>query len=86
MPYFICHLAVCVSHTLSLSLSLISLSYSLDLDPFHSLVYGLQQSLIVRVLVALLVGVHIHQSVHIGVKILLRDWLLLSWAKRKDIC
>lgn len=47
------------------------------LDALHSLVDALQKRLVLRVLEALLVGVHVSQGAQIAVEILLSDWLLL---------
>lgn len=53
------------------------------LDAFHCLVDGLQQGLVLRVLVAVFIGVHVSQSTHIIFKILLCDWFLL-WERKLE--
>ena len=49
---------------------------SLDLNAPHSLLDRFQKAFVLRILVAVLIGVHVSEGVHIGVKILFTDWLL----------
>lgn len=56
---------------------------ALHLDALDSLLDAFQQVLVLRVLVALLVGVHVCQRVHIGIKVLLTNWLLQPKKKKK---
>lgn len=56
---------------------------ALHLDALDGLLDALQQVLVLRVLVALLVGVHVCQRVHIGIKVLLTNWLLQPIKKKK---
>lgn len=49
------------------------------LDTFDGLVDGLQQSSVFWVLIALFISKHVGQRVHVGVKVLLGDWLLHLW-------
>lgn len=49
---------------------------SLDLNASHGLLDGFQKAFVLRVLVAVLIGVHVSEGVHIGVKILFTYWLL----------
>lgn len=51
-----------------------------DFDALHSFVDALQQSLVLRALEAVLVGVHVSQGAYVAVKVLLSDWFLL-WYK-----
>ncbi len=53
-----------------------------DFDAFHSFVDALQQSLVLRALEAVLVGVHVGQGAYVAVEVLLGDWLLL-WYKQQ---
>lgn len=55
-----------------------------DFDALHGFVDALQQSLVLRALEAVLVGVHVGQGAHVAVKVLLCDWLLL-WCKQQPI-
>lgn len=48
----------------------------LDLDALHGLSDVLQQRLVLRALVLVLVGVHVCQSTYISVKVLFVHWLL----------
>lgn len=48
----------------------------LDLDALNSLFDVLQQRLVLRALVLVLVGVHVCQRTHICVKVLFIHWLL----------
>lgn len=48
------------------------------LDALHRLVDGLQQSPVLRVLVAVFVGEHVSESFNIRVQVLLRHGLLLG--------
>lgn len=60
------------------SLSIFHLSH---LNALHCLVDGLEQSPVLRVLVAVLVSEHVGQCVHVAIKGLLRQWLLLNTHK-----
>lgn len=48
------------------------------LDALHRLVDGLQQSPVLRVLVAVFTGKHVSESFNVAVKVLLRHRLLLE--------
>lgn len=49
---------------------------SLHLDSSHSLLDALQEVFVFRVQVALLVGIHVGESAHVVVEVLLTDGLL----------
>lgn len=74
-------MCVCVSVCVYVSVCVCSGSH---FDALHSLVDALQQSLVLRALVTILVGVHVGQGVNVAVKVLLGDWLL-SWYKQQPI-
>lgn len=58
-------------------------SWCLHLNAFDGLVDGFEQGSVRRVLVALFVTEHVGQSVHIGIKVLFTDGLLLKRKKKK---
>lgn len=71
------HLTVCLLAALH--------PMALHLDALDSLLDALQQVLVLRVLVALLVGVHVCQCIHIGIKVLLTNWILQPKKKKGQI-
>lgn len=58
-----------------------STQHGLDLDAPHSLLDGLQEAFVLRIQVAVLVGVHVSEGTHIGVKVLFTYWLLENRTK-----
>lgn len=86
MPIFVC--IVCMyflcSHTLFLAYASRGWCLRSHLNAFYCLVDGLQKSLVLGVLVAVFIGVHVSQSTHIVVKILLCDWFLL-WERKWEL-
>lgn len=69
---FQCRLSGYATHSVFQSMLLGS-----HLDAFDGLVDGLEQGSVLWVLIALFIGEHVGQCVHIGVKVLFGDWLLL---------
>lgn len=53
-------------------------SWCLHLNAFDSLVDGLEQGSVCRVLIALFVAEHVGQSVHVGIEVLFINGLLLN--------
>lgn len=82
-PFCVYHLHVLSLLLHSLFLLYVSSGWCLrsHLYAFHCLVDGLQQGLVLRVLVAVFIGVHVSQCTHIVFKILLCDWFLL-WERK----
>lgn len=61
----------------SASLPSFQLRRASHFDALHGFVDAFQQGLVLRALEAVLVGVHVRKGVHVAVKVLLCDWLLL---------
>lgn len=58
---------------------------ALNLDALDGLLDALQQVLVLWVLVALLVGVHVSQRVHVRIKVLLTNGLLQSEKPNRSV-